>query len=185
MGHPMPAEGVLDMSEPLAVMGPSLTRAMVEDAFIEIGGLVLRQHVVGEIIVFGDAGIMLQFDQFAATDSIDVPLDAASNAVTDAAQKIAARRGWSPLWLNAQSSAQLPQRQSLKVHGAYPNREQLGLRVYVARPECLLAAKLFTCRDSDRADVILLASALGIRSATTLSDLFRSFYPRHQPEPLK
>jgi hypothetical protein len=156
---------------------------MIEDAFHEVGGLVLRQHVVGEIIVFGDAGIVLHYGA-TTVESVDVRIDAAQTAVSEAARTVAARRGWPPLWLDAQGGAQLPERQSLQVHGAYPSRETLGLRVYVARPECLLAAKLFTCRDSDRADVIRLASALRIKSPTGLNEVFRSFYPRHQPEPI-
>jgi hypothetical protein len=171
------------MSQPYAAVHPLFTRQLVDDAFIEMSSLIMRQHVVGEIVVFGQAGIMLQFTEVTTTDKVDVRIDAAHAAVQQAAQTVAAHRGWLASWLSEQATASLPERQSLKVYGAYPSREQLGLRVYVARPECLLAGKLYTCRDTDRADAVLLANHLKIKTPTGLSDLFRSFYPRHQPEP--
>src|ERR1044071_3058106 len=170
------------MSQPSAAMRPSLTREMLDDAFVEMSGLIMRQHVVVEMVVFGQAAIMLQFPEVATTDMVDVRIDAAHGAVQQAAHAIANRRGWLTSWLSEQGTASLPDHQSLKVYGPYPTREKLGLRVYVARPECLLAANLYSCRDADRAHIILLAHHLKITSPMALSETFRSFYPGHQPE---
>src|ERR1044072_4949494 len=102
------------MRQPPPAMRPSLTREMLDDAFVEMSGLIMRQHVVGEMVVFGQAAIMLQFPEVATTDMVDVRIDAAHGAVQQAARAVATRRGWLFSWLSEQVPASLPPRRSLK-----------------------------------------------------------------------
>jgi hypothetical protein len=67
----------------------------------------------------------------------------------------------------------------------YPSESRVGLRIYVAKPDYLLAMKLLAMRigTRDEADAILLARASGITTVDAMLRLLQRYYPKETPDP--
>jgi len=163
------------------------TRAMIDEAFEQMGERLSRQHVVGELVVYGQAAILLQFDddELVTTTDVDVRIDAHHGAIEKAAHEIARQHGWLRSWLSEAMTAYLPRRQSIRLFEMYPTAQRVGLRVWVALPEFLLALKLDACRHDDLNDAILLAKHVRYNHPAALGELFRSFFPDPPPDPIR
>src|ERR1700722_6451464 len=124
-------------------MTQELSRATVEDAFREIGEILFRAGKLAEIAVYGGAAIMLQFEVRFRTRDVDAQVQSGDHgALMEAARAVAERRGWLRSWLSEAVTVYLGQPGGTALHGAYPSTARTGLRVYVARPDYLLAMKL-------------------------------------------
>jgi hypothetical protein len=166
-------------------MTAALTREAIEDAFREMGEILVRQRKVGEIAVYGGAAILLQFDATFATRDVDAVIEGAHGAVQSAAQEVARRRDWPTGWLSEAVSAYLPRNRDLRSHASYPSESRVGLRVYVAPPEYILAMKLaaLRVRSRDLEDAAMLARETGRTTAEALRDLHARFFPDQPLDP--
>lgn len=106
--------------------------------------------------------------------SLDLDAIASDQAVFDEANTIAAERGLPPHWLNDAAQPWLPPRPP----EALRPRTGPGLDVHIAPPEHLLAMKIIAFRDRDVDDIVDLASALNLTTASAeqLADLVAGVY---------
>ena len=158
-----------------------LTREDIVGAFREIGDILHRRRKIGDIAVFGGSAMLLQFSVDFVTDDVDAVIESEHGEVIRAVQELAEARGWRPGWLSEAVSVYLSaeHRASLQLFGEFPSPERVGLRVYVAKPEYLLALKLRALRmgTRDMEDVLTLARHLNLRTVDHLLDVLQRNFP--------
>lgn len=158
-----------------------LTRDSIVEALTEIGERLHRQNKIGEITVFGGAAMLLQFDTAFVTGDIDAVIDAEHGALTRAVRDIGLERGWYSTWLNDGVQQYLaPEGGAGQAYfRSFPNEERVGLRVFLAKPEYLLALKLRALRGGtrDREDALALARHLELRTQVELQALVARNFP--------
>lgn len=162
-------------------MAQSLTAADVRAALSEIGEILLRGGKVGEIALYGGSAILLQFEASFRTADVDAVVQSGDHtAILDAARAVAARRGWLRSWFSEAVANYLADNPATTFHGSYPSESRPGLRVYVARPDYLLAMKLRAMRvgTRDEADAAMLARACGLATAEQFVQLVQTFFPK-------
>jgi hypothetical protein len=166
-------------------MTTALTRESIEGAFREMGEILARERKIGEIAVYGGAAILLRFDATFATRDVDAVIGGAQGAVQKAAHEFARRRGWPTGWLSKAVSAYLPRGRDLRTFATYPSASRVGLRVYVAPPEYVLAMRLAALRveSRDLEDAVMLARETGRTTAEALLDLHARFFPDRPLDP--
>jgi hypothetical protein len=157
-----------------------LSRGEVETAFREMGEILLRQRKTAEIAVYGGAAIMLQFEVAFRTADVDAIVRSGDHgALMQAAREVAERRGWLRSWFSEAVANYLGAAGGTSLHDTYPSEERPGLRVYVAKPDYLLAMKLRAMRVGrrDETDAALLARASGIMSREAMLRLLETYFP--------
>jgi len=162
-----------------------LTREAVEDAFREMGEILSRTGKLAEIAVYGGAAIMLQFEVTFRTRDVDAHVQSGDHgALMQAAREVAERRGWLRSWLSEAVTVYLGEPGGTSLYGSYPNDARVGLRVYVAKPDYLLAMKLRAMRvgSRDEADAAMLARASNAVSFDVMMALLKKYFPREPPD---
>jgi hypothetical protein len=168
------------------MLAQQLSRQDVEAAFREMGELLVRARTVAEIAVYGGAAIMLQFAVNFRTGDVDVRVETGDHgAVMDAAAEVARQHGWLRSWFSEAVTMYLGTDDGTELHGSYPSEIRVGLRVYVAKPDYLLAMKLRAMRigTRDEADASMLAHASGITAVDAMLALLRRYFPKETPDP--
>jgi hypothetical protein len=158
-----------------------LSRSDVEAAFREMGEILLRDCKTVEIAVYGGAAIMLQFNVSFRTADVDATVESGDHgAVMRAANVVATKRGWLRSWFSEAVANYVGAPGGLSLHGGYPSDTRVGLRVYVARPDYLLAMKLRAMRVGrrDEADAVMLARASGITTFDGMRALLDRYFPK-------
>lgn len=112
--------------------------------------------VRASIYVVGGAAIAMTVVDTRRTADIDAV--ASEAAVMEEARLLADAEGIPTTWLNGDAGGWVPPRPAVAI--APP--ERLGLTVYYAPPEHLLAMKLIAARPQDKPDIIALSLALGL-----------------------
>ncbi len=166
-------------------MTQELTKAAVEDAFREMGEILARSGKMAEIAVYGGAAIMLQFDVTFRTADVDAHVQSGDHgALMDAAKKVAERRGWLRSWLSEAVTVYLGAAGGTTLYGSYPSETRVGLRVYVATPDYLLAMKLRALRVGrrDEDDAVMLARASNIVSLDAMLAVLQKYFPKEPPD---
>lgn len=158
-----------------------LTRDEIVAAFREMGEILARAGKVAEIAIFGGAAIQLQFEVSFGTGDVDARVETGDHGtLMRAAQDVAARRGWLRSWFSEAVTSYLGDVVSTDFHASYPSETRVGLRVYVAKPDYLLAMKLRAMRigSRDEADAALLARAAGLLRFEDMATLLARFFPK-------
>jgi hypothetical protein len=162
-----------------------LSKAAVEDAFRELGEILGRAGKTAEIAVYGGAAILLQFEVEFRTTDVDAQVESGDHgALMQAAKEVAERRGWLRSWLSEAVTAYLGEPGGTTLHGSYPNDARVGLRVYVAKPDYILAMKLRAMRigTRDEDDAALLARASKTTTFEAMIALLRLYFPKEPPD---
>jgi hypothetical protein len=162
-----------------------LSREAVEDAFREMGEILSRTGKVAEIAVYGGAAIMLQFEVVFRTTDVDARVESGDHgALMQAARDVADRRGWLRSWLSEAVTMHLGEPGGTALHASYPSGARVGLRVYVARPDYLLAMKLRAMRigSRDEDDAAMLTRAGNITSFDAMLSLLHKYFPKEPPD---
>ena len=162
-----------------------LSRAVVEDAFRELGEILVRAGKTAEIAVYGGAAILLQFEVEFRTTDVDAHVQSGDHgALMQAAKEIAERRGWLRSWLSEAVTVYLGEPDGTTLHGSYPSETRAGLRVYVAKPDYLLAMKLRAMRigTRDEEDAALLARASKLSTFEAMITLLHRYFPKEPPD---
>lgn len=168
-----------------------LTRNDIELAFRDLGELARAAGKVIDLAVYGGVAMMLGFDARPATRDVDAVARGDPEFLREAVAQIARARDWSEHWLNDAVKGFLSERdpQSVTIFKTYPSEEAPGLRIYLARPEYLLAMKCIAMRLSqsessrDRDDIKLLVRHLGLSSADQVLDIVARYYPKNLIRP--
>jgi len=167
-------------------MTQQLSRDDVAAAFQELGEALARARKVVEVAVNGGAPILLQFDVNFRTGDVDATVESGDHgALLQAVQDIADRRQWLRSWFSEAVSVYVSDVDATMFHRSYPSETRVGLRVYVAKPDYLLAMKLRAMRigSRDEADATLLARASGMTSYVAMVDLLTHYFPKEPAAP--
>ncbi len=172
---------------------PALTREDVENAFSELGQIALADGRVVDIAVYGGVAMMLSFPARPATRDVDAVALGDPSFLRKAARQVAAAHDWPDDWLNDAVKGFLSARQgepdALVLFRGYPTEQAPGLRVFLARPEYLLAMKCMAMRldaassSPDVEDIKLLVQALELSSAEQVLDIVSLYYPEKRVPP--
>lgn len=161
-------------------------KALIAAAFREMGEFLLQEGKVAEVAVHGGGAIILQFTVTFRAGGVAVGVETgAHGAVMRAARKVAACRGWRRTWFREAVADCVAAAGGTALHASYPDEGQAGLRVYVAKPDYLLAMLLRAMRvgTRDAEDAVTLARASGITTTAAMLDLLDKFFPSDLPDP--
>ena len=171
-----------------------LDDATVVEAFEVMGRYLRERDALGEIAVYGGTAVMLQFGWRKSTEDVDAVIRSAERegVVKDAAAYAGLKLGLPDEWLNNYVGGFTPESEDdafFATFGSYPTGEVPGLRVFVARPEYLCAMKLAAMErtdvgDKDFNDAVRLASEAGIRDVDGLKELYGTFFPDVDLDPV-
>ncbi len=156
----------------------ALDRVDIERLFSLLNHELELNEATGEIYLVGGAVMCLAFDARASTKDLDAYFEP-TQTIRDAAIRIAERENYPIDWLNDAVKGFLSPR------GDYePFLDLSNLRVFVARPEYLLAMKCLAMRLGeefhDEADIRFLLRYLNISGYQAAIDLVAKYYPVEQ-----
>ncbi len=147
----------------------------------ELGTVLDRQGIRGEMFVVGGAALALAYSTRRSTRDIDAVFEP-KLLIYEEAATLAERHGLDRSWLNDAVKGLLP--------GPDPAPQEIadlpGLRVTVASPAYLLALKVAAARvDRDADDIRFLAEICGLATAREILDLTERIIGPHRPLPAK
>jgi hypothetical protein len=158
-----------------------LTRADIQRLFELLDAELGREDVVGEVYLVGGAVMCLALNARAATRDVDAFFRPA-RVIRQAAARVAVQVGVPENWLNDAVKGFLGERGEFE-----PFLERDYLRVFVARPEYLLAMKCVSMRlgeeFQDLDDVRFLLRYLNIESVDAALDTVRRYFDDAQIPP--
>jgi hypothetical protein len=165
----------------------TMDKPQLEKALTLLGKLLRERRVAGEIAIFGGAAIVLGFEFRNATQDVDAMILQGHGQVVKAQQEVGDMLGLPQDWLNEQGTSYLSKQNDFTLFRTYPSEGQFGLRVLMTTPRYLLAMKILSLRvyGQDVKDVVRLAKHIGCRSAGSLLELVKHYYPDEQVLPEK
>lgn len=165
----------------------------LESALAELGRRSYEAGRIVEIAIYGGSALLLTMKRQINTRDVDAVFERDKDFVRKIATDMAVDFGWDENWLNdgvkGWLSAIDTDSSAKTLFKTYPSEEKPGLRVFVAKPEYLLAMKARAMRvggigsSSDVEDIKLLARALGITTSEEALAIVAKFYPRNVIEP--
>ncbi len=130
------------------------------------------------IRVVGGAALAINFGRTDTTRDIDA-LYGSHDRVNQAAQTIAARRGWPENWLNNDVKMFATHFDSDDDWTTLETRDNVAIRI--ANAPLLLAMKLRAARGRrDAADIDLLLATCELTQVQEAEDIFNRYYPEHE-----
>jgi hypothetical protein len=152
-----------------------LTKKNIEELLVALNDELTKEGVEGELYLVGGAVMCLAFAARPSTFDVDAYFEPASK-VRSAAKRVAAQLGRSEDWLNDGVKGFLSDK------GTFSSYLDLShLRVFVAKPEYLLAMKCLAMRIGeefrDIDDVRYLLRNLGVESYEQALEIITRFYP--------
>jgi len=150
------------------VNGPLLSRQQLQGALERLAHHLQRRGVHGELYLFGGGAMVLAYNTREATMDLDTAIRRQHGAVLAEARVVAEELGLPFWWLNEQATSYLPAGQDVE---ATVVMERPGLTVLAASPRHLLALKVRAARQSDVADIVVLARLVGATSAEEAEDV--------------
>jgi hypothetical protein len=158
-----------------------LTRAEIRQLFDMLDGELAAEDAEGELYLVGGAVMCLVLDARAATRDVDA-LFRPTGVIRRAAARVAARAGVSDRWLNDAVKGFLSPRGEFDSWLELPN-----LRVFVARPEYLLAMKCAAMRLGeefpDLYDVRYLLRYLNVATVEDAIEIVTRYFDERQLPP--
>lgn len=151
----------------------------IRDLFSALNDQLAKKEVRGEVGICGGAVMCLVFQAREATKDIDA-IFAPTQAIREAARRVAKEFALSPDWLNDAAKAYFhvdPPRETVL--------EFSHLRVWAPKAEYMLAMKCISARfdTHDREDVEFLLDYLQITSAQQVFRIIETYYPHRQIPP--
>lgn len=158
--------------------GTKLTSKKIHRLFELLEGELAKEGVEGEVYLVGGAVMCMALDARAATRDVDA-FFRPTGAVREAAARVAAKAGIRDDWLNDAVKGFLSPRGDFDPYLELPH-----LRVFVARPEYLLAMKCASMRLGeefhDLEDVRYLLRYLNVSSAAEALDIVTRYFDEAQ-----
>lgn len=158
-----------------------MEREEIERCLERLSDVLGRRNIVGEIVIFGGAAMVLAHRARVSTKDVDAVF-APKTEVYEGAAEVAREYGAPEGWLNDAVKGFLSSRAETLPLFDLPN-----LKVFVAAPEYLLAMKCISMRlgkdETDVNDIRFLMRHLGLRQADEVLDIVEKFYPRNQIQP--
>ena len=147
----------------------------MRDALEDLSEELRRDGVKTRLYLVGGAAITMAFRDSRQTYDLDTLIVEGRGPVTEAARRIARKRGWPETWLNEGAvpyMGELPDRKARTVFGT------ANLVVTAASAEFLLAMKVRAGRAIDLDEIALLADELGLRTAREVYDVHEKSSPQ-------
>lgn len=136
------------------------------------------RNVVGEIVLFGGAAMVLAHKARVSTKDVDA-IFAPKDLVYQAAAEVSRDHGAPDGWLNDAVKGFVSSKGEARPLLDLPN-----LKVFVAVPEYLLAMKCMSMRigkdETDIRDIRFLMRHLGLRQAEAALEIVEQYYPMNQ-----
>lgn len=158
-----------------------MERTEIEAYLGHLSALLLRRDIVGEIVLFGGAAMVLAHQARVSTKDVDAVF-APKDVVYAAAAEVTRDHGAPEGWLNDAVKGFLSTQGQTQLLFDFPN-----LKVFVAAPEYLLAMKCMSMRigkdETDIRDIRFLMQRLGLRNAVDVLRIVEAYYPRNQIQP--
>ncbi|MEI6169121.1 MAG: DUF6036 family nucleotidyltransferase [bacterium] len=153
----------------------------IEAYLARLSELLALNNVVGEIVIFGGAAMVLAHKARLSTKDVDAVF-APKALVYQAAAKVTEECGAAEGWLNDAVKGFLSSAGETKPLLDLPN-----LKVFVAAPEYLLAMKCMSMRigkdETDIHDIRFLMKHLKLRNAAAILNVVEKYYPGNQIQP--
>lgn len=150
----------------------------IEAYLVRLSELLALRNVVGEIVLFGGAAMVLAHKARLSTKDVDAVF-APKDIVYQAAAEVTRECGAAEGWLNDAVKGFLSSKGETQPLLDLPN-----LKVFVAVPEYLLAMKCMSMRigkdETDIRDIRFLMERLGLRKAEEVLRIVEQYYPRNQ-----
>lgn len=155
-----------------------MDKAEIRQCLEELNDELRAMNVKGEVCLYGGAVMCLVFDARPSTKDVDA-IFRPTQEIRRAAERVAAAHGLRPDWLNDAVKGFVV---------AHPQRvlfDLSHLKVYVPEPDYLLAMKALAARvdTTDKGDVQLLISSLGLKTAEEVFTILEKYYPHQQIKP--
>jgi hypothetical protein len=158
-----------------------MERVDIERYLGRLSDALSRRNVVGEIVIFGGAAMVLAHKARVSTKDVDAVFEPKST-VYDSAAEVTRDHGAPDGWLNDAVKGFLSGRTETR-----PLLDLPALKVFVAAPEYLLAMKCMSMRigkdETDVQDVRFLMRHLDLNDADAVLSLVEKYYPRDQIQP--
>ena len=153
----------------------------IEKYFARLSEVLAGRNVVGELVLFGGAAMVLAHKARVSTKDVDAVFEP-KDVIYQAAAEVARDDGAPEVWLNDAVKGFLSSRGETQPLLDLPN-----LKIFVAVPEYLLAMKCMSMRigkdETDIKDIRFLMRHLGLRQAEAVLAIVEHYYPRNQIQP--
>jgi len=153
----------------------------IEAYLARLSDFLGRRNIVGEIVLFGGAAMVLAHQARVSTKDVDaifVPKADVYAAASEVTREYGAPEGW----LNDAVKGFLSDKAETR-----PLLDLAHLKVFVAAPEYLLAMKCMSMRigkdETDIRDIRFLMRHLGLRRAEAVLEIVEKYYPRSRIQP--
>ncbi|MFL6211042.1 MAG: hypothetical protein ACJ74W_19490 [Pyrinomonadaceae bacterium] len=155
-----------------------MDKAEIRQCLEELNDELRAMNVKGEVCLYGGAVMCLVFDARPSTKDV-AAIFRPTREIRQAAERVAATHGLRPDWLNDAVKGFVV---------AHPQRvlfDLSHLKVYVPEPDYLLAMKALAARvdTTDKGDVQLLISSLGLKTAEEVFTILEKYYQHQQIKP--
>ena len=158
-----------------------MERKEIEEYLTRLSDLLGRRNIVGEIVLFGGAAMVLAHKARVSTKDVDAVFVPKAD-VYEAALEVTRDCGAPEGWLNDAVKGFLSDKAE-----TLPLLDLAHLKVFVAAPEYLLAMKCMSMRigkdETDIRDIRFLMRHLGLRRADAVLDIVEKYYPRNRIQP--
>ena len=158
-----------------------MERREIERYLAHLSDALARRNVVGEIVLFGGAAMVLAHNARVSTKDVDAVF-APKTGVYEAAAEVTRDHGAPEGWLNDAVKGFVSDKAE-----THPLLDLPHLKVFVAAPEYLLAMKCMSMRigkdETDVRDVRFLMRHLGLAHAGAVLDIVEKYYPRNRIQP--
>ena len=146
-----------------------------------LSDLLGRRGVVGEVVIYGGAAMVLAHHARVSTKDVDAVFEPKA-VVYEAAERVTREQDAPRGWLNDAVKGFLS-----AAGNTQPLLDLPHLKVFVAAPEYLLAMKCMSMRlgrdETDIRDIRFLMRHLELRRADDVFDIVEKYYPRNLIQP--
>ncbi len=144
----------------------------IERHLRQVGRYLHEQGLMGEILLVGGAYMTLVLKQRETTKDVDAYFGAHSEAIRDAAARVALENGLPANWLNDAVKGFFYAQPEMSLWLECP-----GLRVYSPHPSYVFAMKAIAGRPEDLRDLRALRDSLGLASADEALAIVARYVP--------
>lgn len=169
---------------------PHFEREQILEGINRLAELAREADKNIDIAIFGGSAIVIEWGFRQSTRDVDIYISGDKEFTREAAKQIASEKGWPEDWLNDAVKGFISPKGQFSLFGEFPqNTNEPSLRIYVPKPEYLLAMKCMAMRMggdddiSDVSDIKHLVKILGIDNPDTVLDLVETFYPANRIHP--